>query len=898
MEPGRLERCRRRLYNRWPLLGRWLRRRTVKALGRDGSPEAVDLLADAAIASDRRLGELALAALARRAGEGCGEAREALCRLAVHHADGPVRAAALAGGHEPREPGPRALFYFLTGQWGRYEALDFDRGLLRAAYRAAGGPLRQRIAEAARRAGRVEWVEAVTRDAPADMLAELGDPGWQATVEVLSAAQQWPEMWRLAQEAPAAWAARLLNRLREAGWQPAQPAEFEELARLAKGWEEPEVAALPRARTVVPEPAAPCTALALTPDGRLLACADEHGSVQLRRLPAGDLLRSLGALPGRITALAFSPDGRLLAGGGEAGRVSVWDCGDGRVLRELPPQQWPVEQLALGPDGRLLIVADSYRPARLWDLQNGRPLPPLQGGATSLNALALSPDGRLLAGTGLNGAVHVWELPGGRLLRSLRVGEDAGDLDCWDGELFLPTCVTVSPEGEVLVGDGQGDIWRWALPKGRPLPDLDGHTASVCRLALRADGRLLASTDHGQTARLWRLPEGDCLTVLPHDLDAPQALRLTESGLALAGSSWQGAAHVHRLAGGGAVQAAAECPQPIHTLALSLRGQVLAGGCRGGAVWLWRATDGQALGSFQTEMEWVAALAFSPDGALLAAGDSQGHVQLWRVAGPERVRTLQGGWLATCVAFSAEGGLLAVGCEAGAVQVWGLPEGRRLRTLSDPTTVFSSLAFSPDGSVLATAGRAEPEDADQRGVVRLWGLPDWEPRGELEGHQGQVFALAFSADGRELAALDDGQRVALCGHAFIGSKGGGPNQAVCLWERPSGRLRERVAVPELALACLASGGDGWLLAGKSDRYLVRLWTSELLRLSRVPAGRISADERAWLDERLRDPSTAEGERRAVELIAALARHRRRFDIHVADAPPRAEPGPTDIEIAG
>jgi WD40 repeat protein len=908
MEPRDLERCRRRLSSRWPLLGGWLRRRAATALARDGSPAAVGLLADAVLQGDVGLRELALGALARRAGEGCGEAREALCRLAVHHADAGACAAALAGGHAPREPGPRALFYFLTAQWERYEALDFDRGLLRAAYRAADGRLRQRIAEAARRAGRVEWVEAVTRDAPADMLAELGDPGWQATVEVLSAARQWPEMWRLAQEAPAAWAARLLNRLREAGWQPVEPAEFEELVWLAKRWETPGLFSLPRARAVAPERAVDCSAIALSPDGRLLACATRGGGVELHRLPEGNLLRSLAEAEAEFAVLTFSLDGRLLAGRDTWYSVYLWDCEEGRLLRTWRPERGKSGGPGLSLGGRVLVSGGTYGPLLVWDLQAGCPLSPLQTEEEHLDELALSPDGNLLAGAGLGG-VQVWELPSGRRVRTLRPRRDGAGPG--PGTFFRAECLLVSSDGQVLAATRQAaiwhgrevaamcpcTIWRWALPEGVALPALRGHSSPVRCLAFSPDRKQLASSDHGETVRLWDLPKGDCLGMMSHDLGHVQALRTTPNGLALAGSVRRIFADVLRLGGGAAPRATAECPQPAHALALSRRGQVLAGGSEDGKVWLWDPLDGRTLRALATGMGWVSALAVSPDGALLALADTQGHVQLWNLAAGERVRSLEGGRIVTCLAFSAGGGMLAGGTEAGDLYQWDLPEGGRLPTLQAHRGMVDGLAFSPDGALLASTGNADEEGVARPSVVRLWGLPGLAPLGELEGHLGRVFSLAFAPDGRVLGGLDVGQAYALCGPGFFLRSGRGPDQAVCLWESSARQLRERVSAPQGSLECLAFGSDGWVLGGLRERYLVRLWTSELLRLSRVPAGRISADERAWLDEKLRDPGTAEGERRAVELIAVLARHRRRFDIHLADAPPRAEPGPTDIEIA-
>ncbi|RMH37871.1 MAG: hypothetical protein D6690_01300, partial [Nitrospirae bacterium] len=119
MNPEELHTYRRWLRSRIPILGWWLRGRAIAALAQDGSAQTVTQLADAVL-------------------EDClDEAEhERLSRAIVRW-----------------RPPLRALFYFLTEQWEKYETLDLDRSLLRAIYQTADHALRQRIMEQARRAG-------------------------------------------------------------------------------------------------------------------------------------------------------------------------------------------------------------------------------------------------------------------------------------------------------------------------------------------------------------------------------------------------------------------------------------------------------------------------------------------------------------------------------------------------------------------------------------------------------------------------------------------------------------------------------------------------------------------------------------------------------------------------
>ncbi len=78
------------------------------------------------------------------------------------------------------------------------------------------------------------------------------------------------------------------------------------------------------------------------------------------------------------------------------------------------------------------------------------------------------------------------------------------------------------------------------------------------------------------------------------------------------------------------------------------------------------------------------------------------------------------------------------------IAIWDLETGRRVATLAGHSGIVNGLAFSSDGSRLATA--------NGDGSIRVWDARTGQQQLELRGHAGLVSNVSFSPDGRWLAS--------------------------------------------------------------------------------------------------------------------------------------------------
>jgi WD40 repeat protein/mono/diheme cytochrome c family protein len=117
------------------------------------------------------------------------------------------------------------------------------------------------------------------------------------------------------------------------------------------------------------------TALAYSPDGKLLAVSGYH-EVLLHQADGGGLVARLVGMSERIQSLAFSPDGKRLAvtGGspGRFGEVQIWNVAKKRLLLSLPVTFDTVYGGSWSHDGKLIAFGCADNSVRAIEAETGK----------------------------------------------------------------------------------------------------------------------------------------------------------------------------------------------------------------------------------------------------------------------------------------------------------------------------------------------------------------------------------------------------------------------------------------------------------------------------------------------------------------------------------------------
>ena len=282
---------------------------------------------------------------------------------------------------------------------------------------------------------------------------------------------------------------------------------------------------------------------------------------------------------------------------------------------------------------------------------------------------------------------------------------------------------------------------------------------------------------------------------------------------------------------------------------------------------LWDWQTGAQLERFVHSSERVASLQHSPRGdAILVAGD-RGEVRLYAPWG-ELQTTLQGnGSPITQALFRPDGAAIATGSEDGSIRSWNRASGIEEWAVEDLPYGVGALAYTPYSRLLAGSAGEGPDS-----TIYLWDAESGEEVEQLSGHEDKVVDLAFSFDGTLLASaswdqtvrlwdVTSGEEIAtLRGHTgrltdlvFI------PNGALVasiaedytlrLWDGASGVAIRELELPHTTPLAVAFSRDGRALLTTHDDGTIRTWlvdpedTSTESKLLRAAAGvpRVTAE---------------------------------------------------------
>jgi WD40 repeat protein len=456
-----------------------------------------------------------------------------------------------------------------------------------------------------------------------------------------------------------------------------------------------------------------------------------------------------------------------------------------------------IYQVVISPDDQLVATGGSDGMILVWSIATGQNLLNIKAHNGYSFGLVFTSDSKKLISAGVDDQyLKIWDLDSGICLKS------------WQSTASIYR-IALSADDRIIACSGEnGNILLWDVITGQLLKELIGHNGHVLGVAFQPQGTLLASSSFDSVVKLWDLTTGECIHTLDEHTQAVWSVAFNALGTQLVSTSFDTLIKLWNVETGDCIQTIQAHSRAAVEGLFSPDGQFIVSSSQDLTVRIWvevKSGNWQCTKVLQGHQNSVWSIAFNSNGTMLVSSDHDGVLKFWDVESWQCIKTLRSIPKACrTMAFHPAADLLVSGSEDSQIRLWNLDTAECVNTISAHKAAIWNVKFNPQNNILASCG--------MDGDVKLWNVVN---NSILDGNSRLlqktttfIVAIAFHP------------------HVNILASGCGDNN-IYLWNYHTGKLKRIFCTEGCHMIMdLDFHPQGHLLASASHDPVIRIWDVE------------------------------------------------------------------------
>jgi WD40 repeat protein len=440
-----------------------------------------------------------------------------------------------------------------------------------------------------------------------------------------------------------------------------------------------------------------------------------------------------------------------------------------------------------------------------------------------------------------------------RLLSATLHPPGTGLVQTLEGHSASINRVAITPDGlRAVSASWDNNLKVWDLESGRELHTLFGHSASVTGVAISPDGLYAISSSEDDTLRLWDLSIGREIRILIGHGGSVTGVAILPDGCRAISASWDKTLKVWDLESGRALQTLKGHSASVTGLAVFANGLRAISASADHTLKVWNLESGGELHTLVGHSDVVFDVTGFPDETRAVSASRDQSLKIWELESGRELRTLKGhSDFVYGAIVSPDGHRVVSASRDKTLKVWEPESGRELHTLKGHSASVTSVTVTPDGRRVVSSSWDK--------TLKIWELESGSEIRTIAGHSGFVSSVAGSQDGRfgVSASWDGTLKVwhVASGHelrTFVGHRASVDGVAVTqngklvvsasldttlkVWDLESARELRTLVGHTNAVSGVAVTLDGRLAVSASRDNTLKIWDLESGRELRTLAG--------------------------------------------------------------